>query len=66
LYRLRNGNTVHYVYFNDYIEDGVEEAILESLDRDKTNIMHTVEGLVHDETFSMMDDVKDIAGLLNE
>lgn len=66
LYRLRNGNTVHYVYFNDYIEDGVEEAILESLDRDKTNIMHTVEGLVHDEAFNMMDDVKDIAGLLNE
>lgn len=66
LYRLRNGNTVHYVYFNDYIEDGVEEAILESLDRDKTNIMHTVEGLVHDEAFNMMNDVKDIAGLLNE
>ena len=66
LYRLRNGNTVHYVYFNDYIEDGVEEAILDSLDRDKTNIMHTVEGLVHDEVFNMMDDVKDIARLLNE
>ena len=66
LYRLRNGNTVHYVYFNDYIEDGVEEAILDSLDRDKTNIMHTVEGLVHDEVFNMMDDIKDIAGLLNE